>query len=507
MPQSHPNPPAAPAADTPADPGTAATPRTAAGPTALATDFLPTAAERAQAGRAARAATPRSALADVGPEDGRDPLALIERQAACRVAELVPLRHARMSASALSCYRGTALVMAADLATTARTGLTVQLCGDAHLSNFGVFASPERRLLFDINDFDETHPGPFEWDLKRLVASVELAARGNDLRRRERRGAVLAAARAYRETMRALALQRALDVWYTSADVDELLPQWEAGLRVDTCKRSRAFVAKARRRDHRQALGKLTRVVDGERRFVSDPPVMVPASELIGRPLDQVPPAEIQALLGDYRTTLRPDTAHLLGEYHLVDLARRVVGVGSVGTRAWVLLLQGARPDDALVLQAKEAQVSVLAEYVGGAGYEHEGRRVVEGQRLLQAASDIFLGWYRSAGNARESSPGVPRDYYLRQLRDGKGSVVVEELGPVTLAQYAHLCGASLARAHARSGDRVAIAAYLGSSDRADRALLEYAEAYADRAERDYAGLLAAIASGRLAASGEDNGG
>jgi len=450
--------------------------------------------ERVQRGKAARTVLPLDGLADTGPTDGRpDPLDLLEQQATIRVPELIPLRYGRMSDSAFAFYRGSALVMAHDLAKTPDSGVRAQLCGDAHLSNFGVFGSPERRLLFDLNDFDETLPGPFEWDVKRLVASVELAGRANDFSRKERRQAVLGAARAYREAVREFARQATLAVWYAHASVDDMMDELLTSLPGRSVRRTRATVTKARSSDHLKAVEKLTTLVDGRhRQFVADPPLLVPLRDL----MDEGHAAlRMHDLLVAYRTSLQGDRRHLLEQYRLVDMARKVVGVGSVGTRAWIMLLQGTDENDLIVLQAKEAQASVLEEFAGASDYGNHAQRVVEGQRLMQAASDIFLGWQRVIG-----LDDVERDFYVRQLRDWKGSLPVEQMIPAGLVRYAELCGWSLARAHSRSGDRVSIGAYLGSSERADEAFAEYAGGYADRIEGDHRRLVEAIDSGRLTA-------
>lgn len=447
--------------------------------------------ERVRRGKDARATLPLDALADVGPTDGRpDPLDLLEQQAVLRVPELVPLRYARMSVSPFAFYRGSALVMAHDLASTPDSGLRAQLCGDAHLSNFGVFGSPERRLLFDANDFDETLPGPFEWDVKRLVASAELAGRANGFSRKERRQVVVGAARAYRQAVREFARLPALAVWYAHASVDEMMDEILATLPDRSARRTRATVTKARASDHVKVAQKLTAVEDGRRRFVADPPLLVPARDLAD---EHDVSAALQDVVEGYGATIQEDRRHLLRQYRLVDLARKVVGVGSVGTRAWVLLLQGTDEDDVIVLQAKEAQASVLEGFAGASEYDNHAQRVVAGQRLIQVASDIFLGWRRQRG-----LDGVERDFYVRQLRDWKGSIVVERMIPPGMARYAELCAWNLARAHARSGDRVAIGAYLGSSERADEALAAYAVAYADRIQDDHARLVQGIADGRL---------
>lgn len=465
--------------------------------------------QREAAGRAARRRRPRSSLAEVPGRGGRpDPLDLLEAQATTRLPDLVPLRYGRMAESPFAFYRGSAVVMAADLGATSSTGLTVQLCGDAHVANFGTYGSPERRLVFDLNDFDETHPGPFEWDVQRLLASLELAARAVDVGRRRRRTLVLDAARAYREAVRGFAQQPALAVWYARADVEDVVALVAADGR--TARRTRQAVEKARRRDHLQALARLTTVVDGERRFVPDPPLVVTLEDVLPASRAATFRHGMADLLVDYRASLAPDRRRLAERYRVVDVARKVVGVGSVGTRAFVVALQGVDADDALVLQAKEAQPSVLAEHVrasevadaphgpaphdGGPG--HEGRRVVEGQRLMQAVSDVMLGWQRSAG-----VDGVARDYYVRQLRDWKGGVDLAAARPEGLAAYARLCAWTLARAHARSGDAIAVGAYLGGGTVADEALADFATAYADVTEADHGALVAAVDDGRLPAT------
>jgi len=449
----------------------------------------PTVEERNARGRAARTAVPRAVHAEL-PDEERDPVATLEEQARARVPELVPIRHARMAASPFAFLRGAAAIMARDLSDAPRTSLEVQLCGDAHLANFGGFASPERTLVFDLNDFDETLPGPFEWDVKRLAASVEVAARDRGFKRGERREAVLAAVRAYREAMRAFAGMPNLVVWYARLDAHDFQQRLHAhGLRPA----GRAFeraVAKARTKNSIRAFTKLTETVDGELRIASAPPLIVPIRELT-----DVPDLEsrLRDVLRVYRRTLQPNRRALLEQFRLVDVARKVVGVGSVGTRAWIALLLGRDDRDPLFLQIKEAQASVLEPYLGRTKHANAGRRVVEGQRLMQSASDIFLGWNRTVG-----IDGVERDFYVRQLWDWKTSVDLASVKPDGLAFYAGVCGETLARSHARSGDRVAIASYLGKSDAFDRALAEFAAAYADRTERDHAALVAAIESGRL---------
>jgi uncharacterized protein (DUF2252 family) len=453
------------------------------------------AAESEQLGKAARARAPRSAHAEWAErEDRPDPIAILERQAVSRVPELVPIRYGRMATSPFAFYRGAAAVMASDLAGTPVSGLRVQACGDAHLSNFGVFGAPDRRLVFDLNDFDESLPGPWEWDVKRLVASFAIAGRECGFGRKQRRAAAEAAARAYRESMRKFAAQSNLEVWYARFDIGSALGEVEE---VDPkeAKRVRRNVAKARAKDSLRALAKLTETVDGQVRFRSEPPLLVPAEELFPGPEAADLAEVLLGVLDLYRDTLPGDRQHLLDRYSFRGIARKVVGVGSVGTRAWVLLLTGEHHDDPLFLQAKEAESSVLEPFAGASRFRNHGRRVVEGQRLMQATSDIFLGWCRAVG-----ADGRRRDFYVRQLWDWKRSVEVERLSARGFEVYARICGWTLARAHARSGDRVAIAAYLGGGDSFDRALVDFGEAYADQSERDHAALVEAISSGRLEA-------
>ena len=450
--------------------------------------------ERVAQGKAARSVSSRSAHAGWEPAAAReDPVAILERQAATRVPELVPIRYARMAASPFAFFRGAAAVMAADLAATPSSGLRVQACGDAHLSNFGAFAAPDRRLVFDLNDFDESLPGPWEWDLKRLAASFAIAGRENGFKRGERDAAVVAAARSYREAMRAFAAQRNLEVWYARLDVESAIGEIDAEPKL--AKRVRKGVAKAQAKDSVRALERLTHVVDGELRIRADPPRVVPAEDLMlpgeSRDLERI----MLEVLDSYRTSLPEDRRHLLDGYRYRHLARKVVGVGSVGTRAWIVLHTGADDADPLFLQAKEAEASVLEPYAGASRFANHGQRVVEGQRLMQAASDIFLGWCPAVG-----FDGRRRDFYVRQLWDWKRSVEVERLTPHGLELYAQMCGWTLARAHARSGDRVAIGAYLGGGDSFDRAIAAFAESYADQSERDHAALVAAIDDGRVVA-------
>jgi uncharacterized protein (DUF2252 family) len=455
-----------------------------------------TPSERVARGRSARAECPRSSHADFELADDRDPVAILEAQATSRVPELVPVRYGRMLVSPFTFYRGAAAVMAHDLASTPRAGLRVQLCGDAHLSNVGGYASPERTLVFDLNDFDETLPGPFEWDLKRLAASFEIAGRDRDFTKAERTKAVLAAVGSYREWMRKLAEARNLDVWYASLDVEAI----ERNLHDQQAKHQAASVAKAaekaRTKDSLKAFAKLTHLVDGEPRIVSDPPLIVSAADLAadaGLPFERLE-GVIHQLFREYRGTLQPDRRHLLEEFRMVDLARKVVGVGSVGTRCWILLLLGRDSGDPLFLQIKEAQASVLEPYLGKSECENHGQRVVAGQRLMQATSDILLGWVHS----KETLDGAERDFFVRQLWDWKTSVDLDVILPRGLELYGQVCGFLLARAHARSGDRIALASYLGKGDTFDRALAEFAVAYADQNERDHAALRTAADEGRI---------
>ena len=464
------------------------------GPNASRRVAHPSREERAARGKAVRAAVPLAAHAafDAGP-DRPDPIALLETQSASRVPELVPIRRGRMGSSPFAFYRGAALVMASDLSTTPSTGLSTQLCGDAHLSNFGVFGSPERHLLFDLNDFDETSPGSFEWDVKRLAASLEIAGRANEYKGRQRRAVVVAAVQSYRESMRAFAQQGNLAVWYARLDVDEALAAARSQLPIEGARRTEVAMAKARTRDSMNALEKMTVNVGGRARIVADPPLVETIGTLFpDRDPDDVM-AEMRELIRSYRTSLVPDRRFLLEQYRLVDMARKVVGVGSVGTRCWILLLEGVDGGDPLFLQAKEAGDSVLSRFTGTKHRGQNGQRVVTGQRLMQAASDIFLGWQQVDG-----IDGVRRDFYIRQLRDWKASLPVEQMVPAGMTVYGRLCGWTLARAHARAGDRVAIAAYLGRKDTFDQAVADFAVAYADQNEKDHARLLEEVAAGRL---------
>ncbi|MFE2144542.1 DUF2252 domain-containing protein [Streptomyces sp. NPDC059456] len=453
-------------------------------------------AERAEAGRAARRRTPRSRNGEFEPPAHRpDPLDVLEGQSAGRVPELVPIRYGRMVESPFRFYRGAAAVMAGDLANTPDSGLRVQLCGDAHMLNYGLLGSPERNLLFDINDFDETLPGPWEWDVKRLAVSLAVAGRENGFTDAERAEIVRSAGRSYREQMRRYAGMSHLDVWYARIDAEQLRTLAESELRSRGRKQVAESLAKARGRDSLQAAGKLTEVVAGERRFRSTPPLVEPLWGMLPDAERNRLEDQIRDMIDHYGQTLPSDRRHLLRRFTLVDVARKVVGVGSVGTRCWILLLVGRDSDDPLILQAKEAGESVLAPYAGAGEYSMQGERVVAGQRLMQAASDIFLGWYRAHG-----IDGRERDFYVRQLRDWKGSVEPALMVPRGMRTYGEVCAATLARAHARSGDRIAIAAYLGAGDVFDRALVGFAESYADRNERDHRALVDAVASGRVTA-------
>ncbi len=455
-----------------------------------------TPAVRAAAGKAVRSRLPLDRHSEVFSGQRADPIALLEAQAANRAPQLLPIRYGRMLATPFTFYRGAAAVMAADLGSTPDSGLTVQLCGDAHLSNFGFYSTPERNQAFDINDFDETYPGPFEWDVKRLAASVAVASVVSGFSAKKARNAAVASAKGYREEIRRLAPLGNLDVWYSHQDIAALLKEIKQRVGAGAQRNLNAGLTKARYRDSNDALRKLCVTVDGQVQFKNDPPLIIPGEELLaawGEDVD-VWYAHIAEMISDYRQQLQSDRRHLLDQYAFVQLGFKVVGVGSVGTRAYILLMDGAGPGDPLILQAKEASRSVLADYVSPATeYENQGERVVHGQRLTQMTSDIFLGWERVHG-----IDGQDRDFYIRQLRDGKGSVVVEHLDAATMAFYGRICGQTLARAHARSGDRLAIAAYLGRSDTFDAAIGDYAMQYAAQNERDHAELRAAVEQGRI---------
>ncbi|MGW0631802.1 DUF2252 domain-containing protein [Streptomyces sp. NPDC002758] len=439
-------------------------------------------ADRVDRGKAARKRVSRSAHALwLPPVDRRDPVAVLDRQCRDRLPELLPIRYGRMAASPFAFLSGAAAVMAADLAGQPHTGLTVQLCGDAHLLNFGVYASPERSLLFDLNDFDETFPGPFEWDVKRLAASIAVAGREHGHGEAKVQRAVLAAVAAYRTCMRRLARLGELAVWYERIDADSLVP-------LLRCARQRrrlsSSLTRARRRSSLQAVGRLTETVDGRQRIIHDPPLLEPAGAS-----DE---ASLRKIFSDYRSTLSEERRLLLDRYRFVDAARKVVGVGSVGTRCFIVLLAGRDTDDPLFLQIKEARKSVLEEHLPTGPYVHPGHRVVVGQRLLQAAGDIFLGWMTGPQG---------RAFYWRHLRDMKGSADVAGMNPAGLLAYARLCGTALALAHARSGDRIAIASYLGTADTFDRAIADFARSYADQTHTDHASLGVAVAAGVVEAA------
>jgi uncharacterized protein (DUF2252 family) len=458
--------------------------------------------ERRGKGRAARERVPRGSHAGWEPAADRpDPVALLEQQNVTREPDLVPVRHGRMMVSPFTFYRGAAKVMAADLAQTPKAGITVQLCGDAHLSNFGAFGSPERNLVFDVNDFDETLPGPFEYDVKRLAASITIAGRNNEFSKSDTRAATTASVETYRTAMARFALMSTMDVWYAHISEQDIVSATdEAALSVTPSegrlmrRRIRAAAAKAHTRDSLQALSKLAEPVDGRYRIVSQPPIVVPVRDV--QEAFGLDAAVIEQILHDqfraYRTTLQDDRKQLLERFELLDVARKVVGVGSVGTRAYILLLQGRDSGDPLFLQVKEATASVLEDHLPKSRYHQPGERVVQGQRLMQAASDIFLGWTKGIEENRH--------LYWRQLRDMKGSADVETMTAGGLVLYGRLCGFTLARAHARSGDAIVLSSYLGKKDAFDKAITDFATRYADQNELDYEQFLAAIESGRLEA-------
>ena len=455
-------------------------------------------AERVARGKAARKEVPRAGHALFEPLSTRaDPVELLERQARTRVPELVPIRYGRMLVSPFTFYRGAAMIMAHDLAATPRSGLTVQCCGDAHLSNFGVFASPERRLVFDVNDFDETLPGPWEWDVKRLAVSMLIAARDNGFAAKEQDRIVLDTVGRYRTAMAEFAAMKRLEVWYSHLDVENVMQEFGSQFKPKLIKRADKQLAKARTKDSMTAFSKLTEVVGGKPRIIDQSPLIVPIERLApaGEGRDQIFD-ELHQLMRRYRESLEFDRRVLLEEFDLTDFARKVVGVGSVGTRAWIALLFGRDGQDPLFLQMKEAEASVLEEFLGPSEFPNHGERVVVGQRLMQATSDIFLGWL----HVDAGLDGNARDFYGRQLKDWKGSAEIEQMVPKAMGAYGTLCGWTLARAHARSGDRIAIAAYLGNSDSFDRAILEFSKAYAEQNERDYQALNAAVNSGKITA-------
>ena len=448
--------------------------------------------ERIAEGKALRERFPRGAHAEWTPPASRpDPVALLEQQAADRLPDLAPLRYARMLASPFAFLRGSAIVMASDLAGTPVTGIRAQACGDAHLANFGIFATPERNIIFDITDFDETLPGPWEWDLKRLAASFEVAGRHRSFGRGERRRAVLAMTRAYRDRMREFATMRTLDVWYARIDAGHVLDAMRRGSGRSSHRKAKKGVEKATGRDHLQTQAKLTEVVRGRRRFIQNPPTLERVSVGADREF-------IRQTLADYMETLLEDRRYVLNRFRAVDIARKVVGVGSVGTRCYVVLLEGRDDDDPFFMQVKEATASVLEPHLEKSRFENHGQRVVEGQRMMQAASDIFLGWIRGRGAER-------RDYYWRQLRDVKGSADLETIQPRGLLVYGQVCGQALARAHARSGDAAAITGYVGQSDALPEAMADFAATYADQTERDHEVLAQSARSGKVKAAAESS--
>jgi uncharacterized protein (DUF2252 family) len=453
--------------------------------------------ERVARGKAARKEVPRTEHARFEPLSTRaDPIELLERQARTRVPELVPIRYGRMLVSPFTFYRGAALIMANDLAATPRSGLNVQCCGDAHLSNFGVFASPERTLVFDVNDFDETLPGPWEWDVKRLAASMLIAARDNGFKAKEQDRIVLETVGRYHTAMAEFAALKQLEVWYAHLDVESVLKEYGSQFKPKAVKRTEKQLAKARTKDSMTAFSKLTHDVDGKVQIVDESPLIVPIEQLAqGHERDEVV-EQLHQLLRDYRGTLEFDRRVLLENFELTDLARKVVGVGSVGTRAYIALMLGRDGQDPLFLQMKEAEASVLEQFLGPSDFANHGERVVVGQRLMQAVSDIFLGWL----HVDTGLDGKSRDFYVRQLKDWKGSAEIEQMVPEGMATYGKLCGWTLARAHARSGDPIAIAAYLGNSDSFDRAIVEFSKAYADQNDRDYQELSQAVKAGRIKA-------
>jgi uncharacterized protein (DUF2252 family) len=448
-------------------------------------------------GKAARAAMPRGDHAALElPADRPDPVALLQGQEVTRVPELLAIRHERMLASPFAFYRGAAVIMAADLGAQPNSGLKVQACGDAHLANFGGFAAPDRAIVFDMNDFDETNPGPFEWDVKRLATSFVLAGRSLELAQKDIDAIARTSVSTYRKAMASLAQMRNLELWYARIDAQAIIDEAGSRFTPEEIRRFEKAVSKAESKDNLKAFAKLTERVDGEIRIADDPPLVVPV-----RDLGITTVGDTQKWIHDrfveYRRTLQPDRRHLLEGYRIVDMARKVVGVGSVGTRTWILLLLGKDDNDPLMLQIKEAVPSVLEPYAGKSGYASNGQRVVEGQRLLQATSDMLLGWIRVEG-----VDGVQRDYYVRQLWDGKMSPSFETMAPTALRLFAELCGRTLARGHARSGDRIAISSYLGNGTAFDDAIVAFSNAYADLNDRDYEAVTEAVKDGRLAAGG-----
>ena len=430
------------------------------------------------------------------PSTRVDPIGLLERQAKTRVPELVPIRYGRMLVSPFTFYRGAAMIMAHDLAATPRSGLMVQCCGDAHLSNFGVFASPERELVFDVNDFDETLPGPWEWDVKRLAASMLIAAADGGFAAKDQDGIVLDTVGAYRSEMRGFAGMSTLEVWYAHQDIDDAVAKFGRQFKHKMVKRTDKQLAKARTRDSTKAVSKLTEVVDGELRIVDESPLIVPLSKLAAEDQADAIREDLRRLVRAYRDTLEFDRRVLLEKFELQDVARKVVGVGSVGTRCWIVLMMARGGRDPLFLQVKEADASVLEPLLGASRFRNHGERVIAGQRLMQAESDILLGWLHDEAGL----DGQGRDFYVRQLKDWKGSAEVDQMNPEGMAAYGRLCGWTLARAHARSGDPIAIASYLGGGRSFDHAVLEFSKAYANQNQLDYDELTRAVKSGRITA-------
>jgi uncharacterized protein (DUF2252 family) len=453
-------------------------------------------AESADRGKQLRRETPRSAHAVFEPAADRpDPVAVLEKQAETRVPELVPIRYGRMLSSPFAFFRGAAAIMAGDLSATPRTGIDVQSCGDAHLSNFGVFASPERRLVFDLNDFDETLPGPWEWDVKRLATSILIAAQSNGFGKGEQERMVLDTVGTYRTAMATFAAMHILDVWYASLDIDAVVNEFASQFKPKTVKRTEKGLAKARTRDSMSAFSKLTHIVDGQPRIVDESPLIVPIDKVSEPDEREEIVAALSGMLRTYVRTLPAERQRLVEQFELADFARKVVGVGSVGTRTWIALMLGPDGKEPLFLQIKQAEASVLEPVTKGSQFTNHGERVVVGQRLMQASSDIFLGWLRVMPDTPQQA-----DYYVRQLRDWKGSAEIDQMRSTGMAAYGRLCGWTLARAHARTGDRVAIASYLGGGERFDRAILEFARAYAEQNERDYAAVSEAVKAGRITA-------
>ena len=425
--------------------------------------------------------------------DRRDVIGLLEQQNTIRLQSLIPLRFSRMAVSPFTFYRGAAAIMANDLARTPVTGIPVQCIGDAHIGNFGIFYSPSKRLMFDVNDFDETTIGPWEWDIKRLAVSVEIAGRTLGLKESQCRQAVHRCVRHYRESIRDFASRGFLDTWYTHIDLEDRLDELEKSTKARPSRTLHGAISKAKAKDSRKAADRLTYVDNGRLRFRSDPPELVQINDLPGYDDVDALRGRLDMLLDTYRDSLYADRRHVLDQYHFEDIARKVVGVGSVGTRCWVGAFVGRDLSDPLILQMKEAVASVLAPYVGNAPYPTHGERVVQGQKLVQSTADILLGWAQFI-----ASDGRPRDYYVRQLWNGKGSINLDTLHADSLSNLGALCAWCLAHAHARSGDSVAIGAYLGQGEEFDDALVAFSAAYADQNEDDFALFTRLIKSGEL---------